>query len=250
MPIQPADPVARSANVDTPLAPLGPEIWVKRAPLRFFGFPMGTRMTVMRLAEGPRAGSLFVHSPTPLDHATQAAVDALGPVRIIVAPNRLHHLFVGDWAAAYPQAELWGATELMKKRADIAWTGVLADAPEPAWAADIDQCLFKGSLFQEEAVFLHRRSKTLILVDLFESVWPEDAWPYRAFARLAGTWKRPATTYDQRLMFTLKRGGRAAARAAAQRILGWDFDKIVLAHGRLVLEDGKRVFREGMRWVM
>lgn len=226
--------------VETPLEPFGPEIWVKRVPLRFFSFPMGTRMTVIRLSNG----DLFLHSPVKLTQETRAAVEALGTVRYLIAPNRLHHLFIGDWAAAFPGAELWGVRDLMKKRADLAWTGTLGDEAPPGWAGEIDQAVVSSS-FQDEAEFCHRASKTLILVDLLESVWPEDGWHYRLFARLAGTWKRPATTYDQRASF-MRRG---PARAAVRRILDWDFERIVIAHGRVVDEDAKAVFRKGVAWL-
>ena len=44
------------------LEPIVPDVWVQARPLRFFGVETGTRMTVMRLADG----GLFVHSPIPL----------------------------------------------------------------------------------------------------------------------------------------------------------------------------------------
>jgi hypothetical protein len=225
---------------ETPLEPFGPEIWVKRVPLRFYGFQMGTRMTVIRLD----GGGLFVHSPVELTQETRAAVEALGTVRFLIAPNRLHHLFIGDWAAAYPDAELWGVADLMTKRADLAWTGTLGDAPAPGWAGEIDQALVSSS-FQNEAEFCHRASKTLILVDLLESVWPEDALFYRVMSRLLGTWKRPTTTYDQRLTFRR----REPVRRAIRRMLDWDFERIVIAHGRLVDRDAKSVFRDGVAWL-
>ncbi|MEQ8699448.1 MAG: DUF4336 domain-containing protein [Bauldia litoralis] len=225
---------------ETPLAPFGPDIWVKRVPLRFFTFPMGARMTVIRLP----GDALFVHSPVKLTPETRKAVDSLGLVRFLVAPNRLHHLFIGDWAAAFPEAELWGVRDLMRKRADLRWTGVLRDAPEPGWAGAIDQAIL-SSWFQDEAVFCHHASKTLIVVDFLESVWPEDSWHYRLFARAAGTWKRATTTYDQRPTFR----NRAKLRGTVRRILGWDFERIVLAHGRLIEADGKAEFRKGVAWL-
>ncbi|MHA1538193.1 MAG: hypothetical protein ACTSUD_11610 [Alphaproteobacteria bacterium] len=34
-----------------------------------------------------------------------------------------------------------------------------------------------------------------------------------------------------------------------ERILGWDFERIVLAHGHLIERGGKAVFAEAMRWL-
>jgi hypothetical protein len=154
-------------------------------------------------------------------------------------------LFVGAWFAAYPEARIYCAKELVEKRADLPWHGVLGDAPEPGWAADIDQALFRGNRFMEEAIFLHRRSRTLVVTDLLESMYPEDGWIERLAARIGGVYKRPGLTLDQRLMVR----DRDAARTAARRILDWDFERIVLAHGRLIERDGKAVFRAAMRWL-
>jgi hypothetical protein len=82
------------------LTPLAEDIWTQSREVRFFGVETGSRMTVVRLAEG----GLFVHSPVPLDDATRAAVDALGEVRAVVAPSLFHHLSIGEWKAAYPRA--------------------------------------------------------------------------------------------------------------------------------------------------
>jgi Domain of unknown function (DUF4336) len=121
---------------ETSLEPFGDrQVWVQHVPLKFFGLQMGTRMTVVRLDDG----SLFVHSPTAADDKARRGVDELGPVRFIIAPNRLHHLWVAEWAAAYPHAQLWGSPKLLQKRKDIAWTGALGDAPEAGWAAEVDQ---------------------------------------------------------------------------------------------------------------
>lgn len=235
---------------ETPLEEFADHVWVKRIPLNFYGMQMGTRMTVIRLSDAA-GGGLFVHSPIKLTPDLKSQIEAMGPVRFLIAPNRLHHLFVSDWVAAFPDAERWCVKNLVKKRQDITWTGVLDDAyasngadPATAWGADIDQIIFRTS-FQDEALFLHRASKTLILVDLFESVWPEDHWLYRWFSRLLGTWRRPTVTYDQRLTVRNK----PTARATRDTVLSWDFDRIILAHGRLITENGKQAFRDGMAWL-
>ncbi len=226
---------------ETELEELGPGLWVKRIPLRFWSLPMGTRMTVMRLT----TGYLMVHSPTNITQEIKDQLSRIGPVGYLVAPNRLHHLYIRDWHDEYPYAELWGVRGLHRKRKDLPWSGALGHAPEPAWGADVDQVLFQTA-YQDEAIFFHRRSQTLIVTDLLESVWPEDAWHYRLFARLAGTWRFPTLTRDQRLSVLKRR----RAREIACRILLWDFNKIVLAHGRLVTEDAKDVFRDGMQWLL
>ena len=81
--------------------------------LWLFALPFTTRMTVIRLPEG----GLWVHSPTPLDDALKAEIDALGPVAHIVAPNRIHYWWAGDWKQAYPQARTYAAPKVVAEAA-------------------------------------------------------------------------------------------------------------------------------------
>ena len=67
--------------MDERLNAIADGVWVVPAPLRFMGiFAIGTRMTVIRAGDG-----LVLHSPIAIDEALKAEVDALGPVRHVVA---------------------------------------------------------------------------------------------------------------------------------------------------------------------
>ncbi len=153
------------------LQEFGPEIWVADGPVvSFYGFPYRTRMAVIRLS----GGGLFVWSPVVLSSALRREIDALGPVRHLVSPNnRLHHLYLGEWKAAYPEACLYASPGLQRKRRDLAFDAELDDAPEQEWAADIDQVVIRGSFALTEAVFFHRRSRTALFADLIQN-FPRD----------------------------------------------------------------------------
>ena len=43
---------------------------------------------------------------------------------------------------------------------------------------------------------------------------------------------------------------RKAARESMQRILAWDFDRIVIAHGEVLESGGKEALRAGYRWLL
>ncbi|HEX5067892.1 MAG TPA: DUF4336 domain-containing protein, partial [Myxococcota bacterium] len=86
-----------------PLRQLAPDLWVADRPQSFYGLVVGTRMTVIRLDDG----SLLLHSAVKLDPELRKELDALGPVRYVVAPNRVHHLYAGKVRDAYPDARLW-----------------------------------------------------------------------------------------------------------------------------------------------
>jgi hypothetical protein len=128
-------------------------LWTVRGPQRFLGAEVGTRMTVIRLDDG----GLWLHSPVRIDPSIRADLDALGPVRFIVAPNRFHHLYVAAYAEASPQAKLFGAPGLDKKRRDLRFDAILDDNPPPDWAGQIDQLIFRAFPPLNEAVFFASR---------------------------------------------------------------------------------------------
>ncbi len=77
----------------------GPSLYVADGPtVSFLGFPYPTRMAVARLTDG----SAWVWSPIALTSELERAVDSIGPVRHIVSPNKIHHLFLREWAARWP----------------------------------------------------------------------------------------------------------------------------------------------------
>jgi hypothetical protein len=208
-------------------------LWTCWRPLRFFGIEMGTRMTVCRLGDG----SLWVHSPVVPDRVLVAALQTLGgPVEHVVAPNKLHHLYFSAFADRFPDALRYASPGLPARRPDLRFDVVLGDEPRPGWAADLDQCALQGRFFLDEVVFLHRSSGTLIVTDLMQEGSHE--WPFfsRLATRIAGIYERHGPPRDIRWML---RRDRAAARRAAERILSWEFDRLILAHGRLI-ESGAR----------
>ncbi len=69
------------------------DIWVADAPFKYFGLSVGTRMTVIRLANR----ELVVISPIQIDNATSLELDKLGTVSHIIAPNLYHYLFASDF---------------------------------------------------------------------------------------------------------------------------------------------------------
>ena len=217
------------------LRKLSPErLWVTEMPLRFYGVEVGTRMTVCRLS----CGGLWLHSPIRLTKELRENLDRLGPVRFVVAPNKLHHLFVGDYFSAYPRTRVYASPGLPEKRRDLPFHGILTEAPEPGWAEDLDQTVFRGERQLEELVFFHRASRSLILTDLVQSGHPESPRLTRLATRLNGTYKRPGPPAPVKLGFRDK----AAAKASLERVLSWDFERIVMAHGRVIETGGKAMF--------
>jgi Domain of unknown function (DUF4336) len=235
------------------LKPVGEGLWMADGPIvrmAYLGlsFPFPTRMVVARLANG----DLFLWSPTQPDSRLLAEIDALGPVRHLVSPNKFHYAHIAAWKRSYPEATTWASPGVRERaasqRLDVYFEADLGDLPEEAWRGDLDQLAFRGSRLLEEVVFFHRRTRTLILADLIEN--------FEA-AKLGGTWRwllRLAgaadpdgkAPIDLRLTFL---GGKDAARASFERMLSWGPEKVIMAHGRPYERDGAAELRRAFRWL-
>jgi hypothetical protein len=221
---------------------IAPDLWVVETPLRFRGIEVGRRMTVVRLA----SGSLLIHSPAPLSVDLREALAQLGEVRFVVPASSMHgHLFMEEYQAAYPAAELFSAPGLDRKRKDLAFAGLLGSAPDPAWSQDLDQAAVLGHRFVTELVFLHRPTGTLIVGDLCFRIGESAPRPMRAVARAAGAYNQARPTP----MFRLGLRNRIAARRSLDRVLGWDFDRIVLGHGEPIETGGPKALRHAYAWL-
>lgn len=206
------------------------------------GFQYPTRMAVVRLADG----GLFVWSPVALLQQLRAAVDALGPVRFVVAPNAIHDLHLAAWQSAYPAAHLFAAPRLASRWPDLRFAGELGEAPEVEWAHDIDQVLMRNAI-TAEVVFFHRASRTVLFTDLIQH-FPQGWFKgWRAIvARLDRmTGPEPAVPQKFRFGFT----DRKAARLALQRIRAWPAEKVLMAHGAPVIENGAAFIARAFEWL-
>ncbi|KXF83257.1 DUF4336 domain-containing protein [Enterovibrio coralii] len=225
---------------------LSEDIWLFEGhSVQFMGLPFSTRMTVVRLSNG----DLWIHSPISLSETLQEQVERLGQVKYLIAPNHLHHLFLPDWISVYPDAELYGTKEVIKKRRDLVFTGSLNDSHNWAWGSDIDQELFSGSPLMEECVFFHKGSRTLIVADLVENFsGKEFNYWQRVVAKgvgiLAPNGKMPL---DWRLSFMF---GKNDARRHLDRLLAWELDRLVMSHGEIVKEDAKTFLVRSFEWLV
>ncbi|WP_338698875.1 MULTISPECIES: DUF4336 domain-containing protein [unclassified Bradyrhizobium] len=226
------------------LQDFGPDIWIAGGPnVAVAGFHYPTRMAVIRLSDG----GLFIWSPVRLTAELRTEVDAIGPIRHIVAPNSLHHLFLGEWKQAYPAAVLHAPPGLRKRRRDLAFDADLADGPSAGWAGQIDQVVMRGNLITSEVVFFHLASGTVLFTDLVQQIPADLVSGWRAaIARLdLMVGPEPSVPRKFRTAFT----NRRAAREALQRILAWPVEKVLMAHGTPVEQDAPGFLRRAFAWL-
>lgn len=221
------------------LTPFTDGIWTETRRAKFFGVETGSRMTVVRMS----TGALFVHSPLALDDALRREVDALGEVAAVVSPSLFHHLHVAGWMKAYPRAVFGACPGLEWKRPDLAFSCVLADEPHPAWHGELEQVYFSARR-ENEVVFFHPRTKTLVCADAMLNLSSHDMASTRFVARLMRNtgpglgWMEPLMIRDRRV-----------ARRQADRILAWDFERAVLSHGAMLPADAHALFGAAYAWL-
>lgn len=218
------------------------DLWIADSPLRFFGLEIGARMTILRLP-GPR---ILLHSPVAPTAELVREVEALGPVTHLVAPNRFHHLFVGEWLEACPEARVYVAPGLEEKRPDLRIAGVLADEPDPGWADTVDQVVVRGFPLANEVVFFHRPSNTLVATDLAFNVGSSSPPLTRLTFRLIRAYGRLSPTLLERILVR----DQAAFRRSLERILEWPFERVVVAHGQVSETGGREELVRGYSWVL
>lgn len=218
-------------------------VWIKEQPLRLMGGALRTRMTLLRLDAG-----LCLHSPVVIDDSTREEIEKLGQVTALVAPSNCHHLYFTSAQQAFPRARSFGTADVQRKRPDIQFDEIIGDEPPSYWAGQLDQ-VFVGNRIMREIALLHRASRTLVAVDLVENFSDQTEGTnavLRAMIKTLGMWGRARPAPELR-WFTRD---RETARKAIERILSWDFDRAVIAHGDLLNRSPHDAIREAWQWVL
>jgi hypothetical protein len=113
------------------LQEFGQSLYIADGPtVSFYGFPYPTRMAVIQLSDG----SAWVWSPVALSDELADSVESVGPVRFIVSPNKIHHLFLPEWARRWPDARLYAPPGLAKRKPELKFDDELGDEADPGWA--------------------------------------------------------------------------------------------------------------------
>lgn len=226
------------------LEEFAPSLYSADGPtVSFYGFPYPTRMVVVRLSDG----GAWVWSPIALTDELASEVATIGGVRYVVSPNKIHHLFLAEWAERYPDALLYAPPGLARRKPDIRFHAELGDEPDPAWAEDIDQVIFRGSLAMEEVVFFHKPSRTAIVCDLIQRHAEEriSGWKGKLMRLDSLVGDHGSTPREWRATF-FKRG---PARAARQKVLGWRPDRLLIAHGKCAQDGATAIIEEALEWI-
>jgi Domain of unknown function (DUF4336) len=220
-------------------------LWVREYGVRLGGARFNARMTVIKL----RSGEILIHSPCAFDDALTAEVAALGRVAAVIAPGNLHWLHVRSCQRAFPGARTYICPWVDKRARGLAFDFVLGDEAPPLWADELAQIALSGTRFMREVVFFHRASRALILVDLvenFTAATPGTNLFLRILFRAVGMWNRPSPAPEYRFGW----GDKARVRDCLNRILAWDFERVIVSHGDLITRDARERVAQAWRQIL
>lgn len=227
-------------TTDDPLTALADGVWQSTTPVSFIGLRLSANMTVLRLP----GGDLLVHSPVPLTPARRSAVDALGRVAHLYAPNTFHHLWLGEWAAAYPSARVHAPAALTRKHPDLRIDRPHG-APEPAFAGVLDELHVDGFRLDESVLYYHP-TRTLVVADLVHNVGrPQHGWT-ALYTKLMGFNNRVALS---RMIRWTAFPDRAAARRSLDEILARPFERLAVGHGAPLLAGAHDAVAAAYAWL-
>ncbi|MDG1482852.1 MAG: DUF4336 domain-containing protein [Myxococcota bacterium] len=221
------------------LTQLAEALWVAHHPHTFIGLNFGARMTIIKLPDG----SLLLHSPIPITDGLAADIDRLGAVRHLIAPNLFHHLFIGDAAARWPEATVYGPEGLAKKRPDLTIDRTLSPEVLPEGIVGVS---LAGMAPLAETVLFHPPSATLVSCDLvLNFTAPRGRWT-KLYLSLNGINGTPGVS---KLVATTAFKDHAAIRKGLDDILALPFDRLIVSHGDVLESGGHPVFQESFAWL-
>ena len=168
-PAEPGSDLVGEAPLDM-LKPVARDVFIVDSTIRGpFGLMLPVRMTVIRLADG----DLLLHSPTRLTPALRHALERIGRIRHLVAPDTAHWSFMPQWQAAYPEATTWAAPGLRARgpvrRSLVRLDHDLDETTPPGWDGIVLVVVPGGLGFREVALF-HQPTGTLVLTDVVQNM--------------------------------------------------------------------------------
>ncbi|KAJ7598648.1 hypothetical protein C8J56DRAFT_814806 [Mycena floridula] len=221
-------------------------IWTFSRPFARFGIvPVGGRSTAVKLD----AGDVWVLASTPLTEDTKSTLDNLGPVKYIMAGDIVHHIYLGEFKKAYPDAKVIGMEGLAEKKAKEGLKLDGAYGSDPAgtlygFEDEIKSCYFSGFM-NKDVAWYHVASKSLIVADLvFNLPGTEQYSKSTAYSSIPLTGKMgPSSWLHQKFLWGAGTDKEAMAKDA-KTVAEWDFERIIMCHGDVIETDAKKAWKD------
>ena len=166
----------------------------------------------------------------------------IGAPLVLVASSLRHHRHFAAAIERYRPVELWGPPGLAEARPELGPVHVFGVDPWP-YGDQLELVVIEGAPKCNEVVFFHSSSHTIYTTDLFWHVADPEGLLAPLVFRMMGIYRRFATAKMWRWWIT----DRAAFARSIEDVLGWDFTRIVVAHGDVVDQDARDQFESALR---
>lgn len=221
---------------------LDKNINVFSTPFNLLGASFGNRMTVITLPQS----ELWVHSPISLNSDMIKKINTLGKVKYIVSPNLFHHLHIQEFLTHFPNKQVYGVSGIQKKLNNSYKVNSLEKGcQDKLWSPDIESILIDGVPKVNEVVFYHSSTKTLILTDLLFHFLNTKGWSKCLFTLYGVNEKLAISKLSKALI-----KDKDKFKNSIQKVLSWDFNKIILSHGEIVKNGGRKKFEKAFDWLL
>jgi len=191
-----------------------------------------------------------VLASTPLDHATKTKINELGPVKYIINPDIVHHLYLLEFKMAYPNAKVIGVEDTVKRMDEksFPFDGLWGrDPPNTRYGfeEDIKHCYFSG-IRNKDVAFLHVASKSLIQADLLFNL-PATEQYSKSSRWIPQATLKPNSWAHQKVVQNVAVDAEAVKRDA-KTVASWDFDRIIPCHGDVIERGGNKAWRSAYQF--
>lgn len=215
-------------------------VWFDTGPAHFLGLRLTATMTVLRVGDG-----LLLHSPLPMTPERRAAVEALGRIAHLFAPNTFHHQWLGEWSQAFPSAVVHAPSELASKRPDLRIDRFHDQDTECNFGGGVSEVPIRGFRLRETAL-IHHSARTALVTDLVHNVGrPSHAWT-KLYTRTMGFYDRVAMS---RVLRWSSFDDKGAARQSIDALLGHDFEGLIVGHGAPIATVGREALATATSWL-
>lgn len=165
---------------------------------------------------------------SPGSKLTKEDLKKAGAVTDLIAPCALHCAGIPLACEVFPQARIWGPKGIQLVKPEIPWTHFLDEKTWP-YQDELKLIELKGLPRNSECAFVHKKSKLLIVQDLFFNIRQPQGFGAWLFTHIFDTYDRFAMSR----LFKSFIKDKAAFKVSAQQILEEDFTHIAVGHGAL-----------------
>lgn len=213
---------------------IGEGAWLKQFSLKLLGAEFNRTVTVFDLEER----NVLVHSTGPFSEEDYRFFDSLGNHIHFVDATCFHDTLTNKVLHAAPEASFYAPEGFSVKDERIQPVATLS----PILGDAIEVIPLRGMPKVNEVEFFDRRNGILVVADLFFNFTESSAWTRWLVRATAGLKEFPGMSR----MFRMLIRDKVAFQESINLLRALDFDKLVLGHGRPILENAKERFENAL----